>query len=84
MELSDFKEPSLKACDHYRLYQEDIQLMKDAGLTAYRFSIEWARIEPEKGCFDEKEMQHYLDVIECCKENDIVPPNYLFSICLLC
>lgn len=43
-----FAEPSLDACDHYNRYEEDIKLMKQAGLNAYRFSIEWARIEPEK------------------------------------
>ncbi|MCH3961641.1 MAG: family 1 glycosylhydrolase [Solobacterium sp.] len=70
---SQFVEPSGLAVDHYNRYAEDIQLMKKAGLNAYRFSIEWARIEPEEGHFDEKEVQHYLDVIHCCKENGLEP-----------
>lgn len=45
---SIYKEPSLDAVDHYNKYEEDIKLLADAGLNAYRFSIEWARIEPEK------------------------------------
>ena len=43
---SSFTEPSGIACDHYQRYEEDIKLLADAGLNAYRFSIEWARVEP--------------------------------------
>lgn len=70
---TDFLEPSGDAVDHYHRYEEDIQLMAGAGLNAYRFSIEWARIEPEEGCFDEKEVAHYLDVIHACKAHGIEP-----------
>lgn len=70
---SIFEEPSLDAVDHYNRYQEDIDLLKDAGFNAYRFSIEWARIEPEKGKFSTKEMKHYLDVIDYCKKSGIEP-----------
>lgn len=48
MKYSSFDEPSLDAVDHYHHFREDIRLMAEAGLNAYRFSIEWARIEPEK------------------------------------
>ena len=44
-----FPEPSGDACDHYHLYEQDIDMLAGFGLNAYRFSIEWARIEPEKG-----------------------------------
>ena len=54
MEYTSFNEPSGAACDHYNRYEEDIRLMAEAGLNAYRFSIEWARIEPQPGVFDEK------------------------------
>lgn len=54
MKHTAFTEPSLDAVDHYHRYQEDIGLLADAGLNAYRFSIEWARIEPEQGAFDDK------------------------------
>ncbi|KAF1299071.1 glycoside hydrolase family 1 [Enterococcus sp. JM4C] len=70
---SIFKEPSLDAVDHYNRYEEDIDLLKEAGLNAYRFSIEWARIEPEKGRFDEKEVAHYQAVIDYCKKNGVEP-----------
>ena len=70
---TSFSEPSGDACDHYHRYEEDIRLMRDAGLNAYRFSIEWARIEPEEGRFDDREIEHYRDVIRCCKANGIEP-----------
>ncbi len=73
MEHTSFAEPSLDAVDHYHRYREDIQLMADAGLNAYRFSVEWARIEPEERNFDETETAHYLDVIRCCKEHGLEP-----------
>ena len=73
MENSGYKEPSLDAVDHYNRYEEDIQLIAEAGLNAYRFSIEWARIEPEKGRFDEKEIKHYENVLKCCREHNITP-----------
>lgn len=70
---SSFREPSLDALDHYHRYKEDISLLKEAGGNAYRFSIEWARIQPEKNEFDQNEIQHYREVIEFCLENDITP-----------
>ena len=65
---TSYVEPSLNAVDHYHHYEEDIQLMAEAGLNAYRFSIEWARIEPQEGVFDREATEHYRDVIACCKK----------------
>lgn len=70
---TSFTEPSGLTCDHYNRYEEDIQLLSEAGLNAYRFSIEWARIEPEEGQFDEREIEHYRDVIRCCRANGVEP-----------
>lgn len=70
---TSFAEPSGIACDHYNRYEEDIRLLADAGLNAYRFSIEWARIEPEEGKFDPAEIEHYRKVIACCKANGVEP-----------
>ncbi len=78
MPHSSYKEPSGPACDHYHRYAEDIRLMKEAGLNAYRFSIEWARIQPEEGVFDEEQIEHYRKVIRCCKENGLEPVVTLF------
>ena len=68
-----FKEPSLDACDHYNKYREDIEIMANAGLNSYRFTIEWARVEPQKGMFDSKEIEHYRKVLESCYEFGITP-----------
>ena len=70
---SDFVEPSGMAVDHYNRYAEDIRLLAQAGCNAYRFSMEWARIEPQEGCFDAKEIEHYRKVLLCCKDNGITP-----------
>ena len=70
---TSFTEPSGEACDHYHRYEEDIRLLAEAGLNAYRFSVEWARIEPEEGQFDEGEIEHYRDVIRCCRANGVEP-----------
>lgn len=73
LEHSVFVEKSGLAVDHYNRYEEDIDLLKKAGLNAYRFSIEWARIEPEEGQWNEKEMEHYIKVIDYCLANGIEP-----------
>ena len=73
MQYTSFNEPSGAACDHYNRYEEDIRLMAEAGLNAYRFSIEWARIEPQPGVFDENEIAHYRKVLECCRANGVEP-----------
>ena len=73
MATGGFNEPSGDAVDHYNRYEEDIKMMADAGLNAYRFSIEWARIEPEQGQYDESEIEHYRKVIKCCLKNGIEP-----------
>ena len=70
---SMFKEPSLDAVDHYHRYQEDIRLLAEAGLNSYRFTIEWARIEPENGKFDEKELAHYKEMIDYCLSEGVTP-----------
>ena len=73
MKSTSFVEPSGDAVDHYNRYEEDIKLRAAAGLNCYRFSIEWARIEPLEGQFDETEVEHYRKVIRCCRENGITP-----------
>lgn len=73
MEHSDYAEASLDAVDHYHRYESDIRLMAAAGLNAYRFSIEWARIEPREGQFDPEALEHYRQVIACCRANGLEP-----------
>jgi beta-glucosidase len=71
--VSRFAEPSGDACDHYRLYRQDLALLRDLGFTSYRFSIEWARVEPEDGAFSRAAIAHYRDVLEACREFGITP-----------
>lgn len=57
-------ERSLDAIDSYHRYAEDMQLLAGAGLNAYRFGIEWARIEPLPGAFSNAELAHYRRMID--------------------
>jgi beta-glucosidase len=61
------------ACDHYRRFEEDFDLAKQMHNNAHRFSIEWARIEPEQGKFDQNEIEHYRKVILALKQRGIEP-----------
>ena len=70
---SDYAEPSGDACDHYNRYAEDIALLAASGCNAYRFGIEWARVEPMEGRFDDSAIEHYRQVIRCCEENGVTP-----------
>lgn len=70
---SSFVEPSLDAVDHYNRYEEDVRILRDSGCNAYRFSIEWARIEPEQGKYDCKEIAHYRKVLEYCHSLGVTP-----------
>jgi beta-glucosidase len=62
-----------KACDHYTLYARDINLAKQLNQTAHRISIEWSRVEPEEGKFNQDEIEHYRSVIVSMKEHNIEP-----------
>ncbi len=53
------REPSGTACDHYRRYPEDVAMLAGIGLNTYRYSVEWARVEPSEGTFDEAALDHY-------------------------
>ncbi|MDF9749360.1 family 1 glycosylhydrolase [Arthrobacter sp. ES3-54] len=68
-----FAEPSGDAVDHYHRYREDIALIASLGFTSYRFSLEWARIEPEEGYFSVAELDHYRRVLETCHEHGLTP-----------
>jgi beta-glucosidase len=73
MKPTMFAEPSGDACDHYHRYEEDIKLLARFGLNTYRFSIEWARIEPEQGFFSRAELDHYRRMLAACHENHVQP-----------
>lgn len=52
------------ACDHYNRFIEDLAIAKGLNHNAFRFSIEWARIEPRKGKFSKRELDHYKKVLQ--------------------
>ena len=66
------------ACDHWNRYKEDIQLAKQAGLTAYRFSIEWSKVMPTADTFDQAALDHYKDVCKELVANGIKPVITLY------
>ncbi|WP_414713513.1 family 1 glycosylhydrolase [Sphingopyxis sp.] len=67
-----FAEPSGDAANSFALWPQDLDLVKAMGLNSYRFSIEWARIEPEPGMFSIAMLDHYKAMIEGCAKRGLV------------
>ncbi len=70
---SPCKEPSGTAIDHYGRYPRDIAVLKGLGFNTYRFSVEWARIEPKDGFFDETQIEHYRKMVALCRKSKLIP-----------
>lgn len=68
-----FAEPSGDAIDHYHRYPADIALLAELGFNSYRFSVEWARVEPEEGCFSAAALDHYRRMCETCLAHGLKP-----------
>lgn len=67
------------ACDHYHRFEEDVRLMKELGVKAYRFSLSWSRIIPDgTGEVNEQGIAFYNRLIDCLIENGITPYITLF------
>ena len=66
-------EPSGDACDFYHRYADDIAMLAGFGLNAFRFGIEWARIEPAEGEFSNAALAHYRRVLDACRRNGVLP-----------
>lgn len=62
-----------KACDSYNRYEEDFDIAKKLNQNIHRLSIEWSRIEPEEGKFNEKEIEHYKRLIDALRDRGIEP-----------
>ncbi len=69
-QIKDKSSPA-RANDHYRLWREDAALMKELNMQIYRFGVEWARIEPKEGVFDENAIAHYVQEVELLKSYGI-------------
>jgi len=66
------------ACDSYHRYDEDVKILKDLGVTAYRFSISWPRIFPQEGQYNPQGMQYYKNLIQELLDNGIEPSVTLY------
>jgi beta-glucosidase len=68
-----FREPSGRACNGYELWATDLDLAAAMHLNAYRFSVEWARVEPEDGRIDPAALDHYEAIVDGCLQRDLAP-----------
>ncbi|MDR6124869.1 beta-glucosidase [Bacillus sp. SLBN-46] len=66
------------ACDHYHLYEQDIEVLKTLGVDSYRFSIAWPRIYPEQGKYNPGGMEFYKKLINLLNKNGIKPAVTLY------
>jgi len=67
------------ACDHYRRYKDDVAIMSELGLNAYRFSIAWGRVFPEgTGKVNRKGLDFYSRLVDALLEKGIKPNATLF------
>lgn len=68
-----FREPSGPACRGYQHWRTDLDVVAGLGLNAFRFSVEWARVEPERGVFSTEALDHYERVVDGCLERGLAP-----------
>lgn len=61
------------ACQHYQRFASDFDLAQDWGHNAHRFSIEWSRVEPRDGQWDEAALLHYAEVVQALRTRGIEP-----------
>src|SRR5580693_5719789 len=65
--------PSGDACDSWSRWPEDVDLVAELGLSSYRFSVEWSRIEPAEGEWSYAAMAHYRRICEALAERGVTP-----------
>ena len=61
------------AADHWNRFKEDLKIAADLGLNSYRFSVEWARLQPEEGRWDPEAMEWYRELIAECERRGLQP-----------
>lgn len=71
-----------RGVNHYEQYPEDFDLLKKLNMNAYRFSIEWSRVEPEEGAWNVEAIEHYRQYIKELKKRGIEPMVTLFHFTL--
>jgi beta-glucosidase len=76
---SEAGETGAVACDHYRRWREDVELLAGLGMNAYRFSIAWPRLLPEGGGrVEQRGIDHYARMIDALLEHGIEPVVTLY------
>jgi beta-glucosidase len=68
-----FAERSGRACDSWELWREDLDLVQAMGLGTFRFSVEWARVEPREGTFSSEALDHYAAIVDSCSQRGLAP-----------
>ena len=67
------------ACDHYHRFEEDVALMAELGVRAYRFSVAWPRIQPDgRGPANQRGLDHYRRLLDALNRRGIVPVPTLY------
>lgn len=62
-----------QACDHYHRYETDFRHAADLGQNTVKISVEWSRVEPRPGEYDETELEHYAAVVESMRDVGLQP-----------
>lgn len=73
---------SAKGVDHYNRYEQDFDLLKKMNMNAFRFSIEWSRVEPKNGAWNVEAIEHYKQYVQELKRRNIEPVVTLFHFTL--
>jgi beta-glucosidase len=68
-----FQERSGRAANGWELWESDLDLVAGMGLNAYRFSVEWARVEPAEGEFSDEALAHYEALVDGCLARGLAP-----------
>ncbi len=70
------------ASDHYHLYEKDFEILKHLNMNAFRFSVEWSRVEPEEGAWNAEAIEFYKKYVLALKKQNIEPVVTLFHFTL--
>lgn len=68
-----------RACDHYHMYEGDLDILKEAGFDGYRFSTSWARVMPEgRGEVNQEGLDYYDRLVDGMLERGLKPFQTLY------
>lgn len=70
------------ATDHYGRYEDDFELLTKLHMNAFRFSIEWSRVEPQEGAWNPEAIEHYKKYVQALQRRGIEPVITLFHFTL--